>query len=194
VARLYRQSVEDMGALKRLAQLQATELDEARDAEPGKIPHEIRFGELAHFHRVPHTPYYGTADATPLYLIVLHEAWTWLGDDALLRAYREPAKRCLEWIDRYGDLDGDGFQEYRTLSAENPAYNPLSYQWGSVWPHDNGIIALGFKRYGFAAEAARVVRGVVDAAACFASVRRPEARLLDQVLGPASQPRGSERG
>ena len=300
-----------LGALKKLAMFQATEIDDWRDAEPGKIPHEIRFGELAHFHLVPHTPYYGTADATPLYLIVLHEAWKWLGNDSLLRDYRDVALRCLDWIDRYGDLDGDGFQEYRTrssqgyenmgwkdsgdacvypdgsqvkqpkalcelqgyvfdawmrmaevfdalgeqqrasmlrnkatdlkkrfeqrfwcedigyyafmldsgkqpvrtiasnaghllwsgiasrehaakvvkrlfepdmwsgwgirtLSTHNPAYNPFSYQLGSVWPHDNGIIALGAKRYGFAGEAAGIARDISEAASFFVSYRLPE--------------------
>jgi len=62
----------------------------------------------------------------------------------------------------------------RTLSARNPAYNPFSYQRGSVWPHDNGIIALGFKRYGFVAEAARVARDISEAASYFASYRLPE--------------------
>jgi glycogen debranching enzyme len=62
----------------------------------------------------------------------------------------------------------------RTLSAQHPAYNPLSYQCGSVWPHDNGIIALGFKRYGFAAEAAGLAHDIVDAAAHFVSYRLPE--------------------
>jgi glycogen debranching enzyme len=62
----------------------------------------------------------------------------------------------------------------RTLSALNPAYNPFSYQLGSVWPHDNGIIALGFKRYGHAAEAARVARDISEAASCFQSYRLPE--------------------
>jgi glycogen debranching enzyme len=62
----------------------------------------------------------------------------------------------------------------RTLSADNPAYNPFSYQRGSVWPHDNGIIALGFKRYGFAAEAARVARDISEAASNFVSYRLPE--------------------
>jgi len=299
------------GALKKLAELQAIASDDYRDADPGKIPHEIRFGELAHFHRIPHTPYYGTADATPLYLILLHEAWKWTGEDALIREYRDVALRCLEWIDRYGDLDRDGFQEYktrssqgcenmswkdsgtaivypdgsqvkapkalcelqgyvfdawmrmaelfdqlgeapranelrrkaaelrhrfeerfwsedigfyaltldpdkrpvrtiasnpghllwsgmvprehaarvvkrlmepdmwsgwgiRTLSAHNPAYNPFSYQRGAVWPHDNGIIALGFKRYGFAAEAARIARDISGAASYFVSYQLPE--------------------
>jgi glycogen debranching enzyme len=106
------------GALKKLAELQATAVDDWRDAEPGKMPHEIRFGELPHFQRIPHTPYYGTADATPLYLIALHEAWKRLGDEALLREYRDVAVRCLEGIDWYGDLDGDGFQEYQTRSPQ----------------------------------------------------------------------------
>ena len=238
----------------------------------------------------------------PLYLIALHETWKWTGDRELVESHLDIAERCLEWIDRYGDLDGDGFQEYqtrsprglrehglercerrgrlprrqpseatqgavraarvrlrrlaadgrdlrglgrarasrrayderrasckprfeerfwcedlgsycfgldpkktpiktvasnaghclwsgiatpehaarvverlmqpdmwsgwgiRTLSSENPAYNPFSYQRGSVWPHDNGIIALGFRRYGFAAEAARVFRDISEAA------------------------------
>ena len=79
--------------------LQATKEDPARDAEPGKIPHELRHGELAHFGAVPHTPYYGTADATPLYLITLHEAWKWTGDRA---ARREPPRRrrALPRVDR----------------------------------------------------------------------------------------------
>jgi glycogen debranching enzyme len=62
----------------------------------------------------------------------------------------------------------------RTLSSRNPAYNPFSYQLGSVWPHDNGIIALGFKRYGFAGEAARIARDISEAASCFVSYRLPE--------------------
>ena len=80
--------------------------------------HEIRVGELAQRKLIPHTPYYGTADATALYLITLHEAWKWLGDDQLFRDHEAIAKRCLEWIDHYGDLDGDGLQEYQTRSPQ----------------------------------------------------------------------------
>ncbi|HEU5102612.1 MAG TPA: glycogen debranching N-terminal domain-containing protein [Roseiflexaceae bacterium] len=107
-----------VGTLHALAQLQATAADDWRDAQPGKIPHEIRFGELAHFGKVPHTPYYGSADATPLYLITLHETWLWTGDRALIERHRDTAERCLEWIDRFGDLDNDGFQEYLTRSTQ----------------------------------------------------------------------------
>ena len=299
------------GTLQRLADLQATEIDDYRDAEPGKMPHELRSGELAHFRRIPHTPYYGTADATILYLITLHEAWKWLGDDLLFPHYEDVVRRCLEWIDHYGDRDGDGFQEYqtrsargyenmgwkdagdaviypdgslvkgpkalcelqgyvfdaklrtadgaeyfghaehaaqlrkeaaelqirfeeqfwcedlgyyayaldgdkrqvktiasnpghllwsgivrperaeqvvrqllkpdlwsgwgiRTLSQRNPAYNPFSYQNGSVWPHDNGIIAMGFKRYGFAKEVGMIARDISEAASHFRFHRLPE--------------------
>lgn len=300
-----------LGALQRLAEYQASERDDWRDAQPGKILHEVRFGELAHFRRVPFTPYYGTADATILYLIVLSETYRWTGDRTLLQTYREVAERCLGWIDRYGDLDGDGFQEYktfsqpgyenlgwkdafdavmyadgtqvqqpkalcelqgyvydarvrlaevfqalgeqqraedltgqaqelkrrfnelfwmedegcfafgldadkgritsiasnagqclwsgiadpekaartarrllqddmwsgwgiRTLSEQNPAYNPFSYHCGSIWPHDNGIIAEGFKRYGLVEETYQVVRAVFDAIEHFEAYRPPE--------------------
>jgi glycogen debranching enzyme len=105
-----------LGALKVLAKWQATERDDYRDAEPGKIHHELRLGELAHFKLIPHTPYYGTADATPLYLITLHSAWMCTGDRTLLTEHLATAERCLEWIDKYGDHDGDGFQEYQTRS------------------------------------------------------------------------------
>jgi glycogen debranching enzyme len=299
------------GVLDVLGKLQATEVDDYRDAQPGKILHEIRFGELAERKLIPHTPYYGTADATALYLITLCEAWKWLGDDNLFLRHQNVAQKCLEWIDHYGDMDGDGLQEYqtrspqgyenmawkdagdsvmypdgrpvpgpkalcelqgytydawlrmavvfehfgqleaatrlrrkaeelrqrfeqlfwcddtgfyayaldpdkkqvktiasnpghllwsgivsreraarvaarllapdmwsgwgiRTLSSENPAYNPFSYQNGSVWPHDNGIIALGFKRYGLSEEVAAIARDISEAASYFVFYRLPE--------------------
>jgi glycogen debranching enzyme len=299
------------GALQWLAEYQATKRDDYRDAQPGKILHEMRFGELAHFHSIPHTPYFGTADATILYLLVLSETYRWTGDVDFLKHYCKAAEACLEWIDLYGDLDGDGFQEYktfsslgyenvgwkdagdsvvyadgsqvkqpkglcelqgyvydakvrmaevfhvlgdearsatllqqaetlksnfnsvfwmedescfaygldpdkklitsiasnaghclwsaiadqdkaertvrrllqedmwsgwgiRTLSSKNPAYNPFSYHLGSIWPHDNGIIAAGFKRYGLPDEANQVIRGIFDAARRFEAYRLPE--------------------
>jgi len=299
------------GALDVLGALQSKERDDRRDAEPGKILHEIRYGELAHFKLIPHTPYYGTADATPLYLVLLHAAWRATGDRALLERHLATAEACLTWIDTCGDRDGDGFQEYetrspdgyenmgwkdsgdsvlypdgslvkgpkalcelqgyvydawrrmaeiydvlekpdrasalrvkaadlyrrfneafwdeefgflayaldgdkrkvltvasnaghclfsgivapqyaervvrrllapdmntgwgiRTLSSRHPAYNPYSYQNGSVWPHDNSLIALGFKRYGFDREVAEIARGISDAASHFLSNQLPE--------------------
>jgi glycogen debranching enzyme len=317
------------GTLDLLGSLQAKDEDDYRDAEPGKILHEIRYGELAHFKLIPHTPYYGTADATPLYLITLHAAWRATGDRALLERHLETAEGCLSWIDNYGDRDGDGFQEYqtrspvgydnmgwkdsgdsvvypdgslvtgpkalcelqgyvydawlrmaeifdelgksgraaalrakaaalfkrfnedfwdedsgfyafaldgnkkkvltvasnpghclwsgivpparagkvvkrlmapdmwsgwgiRTLSALHPAFNPYNYQTGSVWPHDNAIIALGFKRYGFGVEAAKIARDISDAGGHFlfnqlpelyTTIQRDEASFPVQYLG-----------
>ena len=300
-----------LGSLKRLGQLQSTESNDFKDAKPGKIAHEIRLGELAHFNKIPQTPYYGTADATSLYLIGLHEAWRWLGNEDLLKEYLPVAEKCLAWIDQYGDIDGDGFQEYlklsekglenqgwkdsddaivypdgsvvrgskalcelqgyvydawlrmaeifkavgrhadsdkllakaedlkcrfnekfwsepdqffalaldgekkqvnslasnighglwsgivdedhaskvvqrlmephffsgwgiRSLSAKHPAFNPHSYHCGSIWPHDNGIIALGLKRYGFTDEVGKVARDISRAASYFEGNRLPE--------------------
>jgi glycogen debranching enzyme len=299
------------GALEVLGKLQAKERDDYRDAEPGKILHELRYGELAHFKMIPHTPYYGTADATPLYLVALHAAWRATGDRALIDRHLPNAEACLTWIDKYGDRDGDGFQEYqtrsaagyenmawkdagdsvmypdgtlvrgpkavcelqgyvydawlrmaeiydeldnmrranalrrkaamlfkkfneafwdeksgfyayaldgdkkkvlsvvsnvgqclwsgiiaperaakvvkrlmrkdmwsgwgiRTLSADHPSFNPYNYQTGAVWPHDNSLIALGMRRYGFAAEAAAVARDISRAASYFLLNQLPE--------------------
>src|ERR671932_1000448 len=100
-------------ALSVLAELQATEDDPLVDAEPGKIVHEVRRGKAA---TTWFSAYYGTADATPLWLVLLSEVWRWTDDAALVRDLKQPALRALEWIDRYGDLDGDGFVEYRRRS------------------------------------------------------------------------------
>ena len=100
-------------ALEVLAELQAKEDDPSIDAEPGKIVHEVRTGKAAkHWFRT----YYGTVDATPLYLVLLSEVWRWTGDRALMNRLREPALRALEWIDKWGDRDGDGFVEYQRRS------------------------------------------------------------------------------
>ena len=106
------------GTLDVLGSLQATERDDYRDAEPGKIMHELRLGELAHFKLVPHTPYYGTADATMLYLIVLHVAWRCTGDAGPPGAsISRRQKDASNGSTNYGDRDGDGFQEYATRSS-----------------------------------------------------------------------------
>jgi glycogen debranching enzyme len=102
-------------ALHTLAELQSQVDDPTIDAEPGKIVHEVRNGLGA---RAWFPAYYGTLDATPLYLVLLSEVWRWTDDAALVQSLKEPALRAIEWIDRYGDLDGDGFVEYLKRSAK----------------------------------------------------------------------------
>jgi glycogen debranching enzyme len=99
-----------------LAAYQATEVDDRRDAEPGKILHELRTGEMAGAGELPHTPYFGSVDSTPLWLILLGETFDWTGDRALLDRLWPNALAALEWIDTYGDRDGDGFVEYERRS------------------------------------------------------------------------------
>ncbi len=299
------------GALRRLSGLQATSDDPERDMEPGKIPHEIRHGELAQLGILPFQPYYGTHDATSLFIIVLSYLYHWLGEEDLLRRYLPNAEAALAWIDQSGDRDHDGLQEYktrsthgyynqgwkdagdamlhadgsiaplsiaaielqgyvydakvrmaaiydlldrpadaarlgrearrlyervndrlwweaegtyylgldgkkrpiesvasnpghllmsgivpvdraarlvrrlmaddmwsgwgiRTLSSEHAGYNPFSYHTGSVWPHDNAIIAGGFAHYGYHTEAAAIAKGMFDASERFQANRLPE--------------------
>jgi glycogen debranching enzyme len=113
---------------------QATEWNDFRDSEPGKILHELRHGELAYFGERPHSPYFGTADATPLFLVVLDEYERWTGDLDTVRQLEGPARAALEWVERHGDLDGDGYIEYRTR-------NPLTGLANQCWKDsENSIV------------------------------------------------------
>ena len=102
--------------LSTLAAWQATEDDPSRDAEPGKILHELRTGEMARHGEIPHTPYYGSVDSTPLWLVLLGATFDWTGDRGLVDRLWPNALAALDWIDRYGDRDGDGFVEYERRS------------------------------------------------------------------------------
>ena len=105
------------GALERIGERQATADDPWRDAEPGKLVHEVRRGPLSELDVIPQSAYYGTQTTPAMYVLVLSELWHWTGDTALLARYRDVALSAMEWARRYGDRDGDGFLEYSTRSA-----------------------------------------------------------------------------
>ncbi|HEY7481446.1 MAG TPA: glycogen debranching N-terminal domain-containing protein [Gemmatimonadales bacterium] len=107
-----------IATLRYLATRQGNREDPYTEEQPGKILHELRRGEMARTGEIPHVPYYGTIDATPLWLILLHETWRWTGDSGLVRELLPNADRALQWIARYGDLDGDGFVEYARTSEK----------------------------------------------------------------------------
>ncbi|MGD7008874.1 glycogen debranching N-terminal domain-containing protein [Metabacillus sp. 84] len=109
------------GTLKTMASTQGTKVDPWRDEQPGKIMHEMRFGELANTDQVPFTPYYGTIDATPLYLILLTEYVRWTGDLQLAEELMDSVVKALTWIDEFGDRDGDLFVEYHQESSNGIA-------------------------------------------------------------------------
>jgi glycogen debranching enzyme len=296
--------------LRLLAGRLGLEHDDERDEQPGKVLHELRVGEPAALGETPFARYYGSVDATPLFLCLLGHHANWSGDLDLFRELREPANAALEWIDRYSDLDGDGLVEYRrrsphgletqgwkdsadgvpdhageplmppvalvevqgyvirakrqmarlfeldgdgaraerlraeaaaleaqlkrfwleepggyaigldgdkrpgaaltsnqghllwadavteeralgirdvlmsedmftgwgvrTLARSHPAFNPVGYHTGSVWPHDSAMIAFGLRRYGFDEDFTRIFEGLLEAASRFDGYRLPE--------------------
>jgi glycogen debranching enzyme len=297
--------------LRLLAGRQGTREQDFRDEQPGKILHELRIGELARLREIPHTPYYGSIDATPLFLVLLARLARWTGDLGLFRELRSNVDRALDWIDRDGDPTGRGYVAYesavehglvnqgwkdsgdaivdadgnlarppialaevqgyvyaakrevaelferdgdadranrlrreaaelrerferdfwsddlgcyvlalaadgrpcqvptsnagqvlwsgiaseehartvaqrlldddlfagwgiRTLSSGAKAYNPIGYHLGTIWPHDNGLIAEGFRRYGLDDEALSLFTALVEASTDFPQQRLPE--------------------
>jgi glycogen debranching enzyme len=116
--------------LRVLAARQATLRDDFHDREPGKILHELRFGELTANGKLPYSPSFGTADATPLFLVLLDEYHRWTGDDALIRALEPNARAALAWITDSGDLDGDGYVEYHRRNSDTGLVNQC---WKDSW-------------------------------------------------------------
>jgi len=128
--------------LEALTAWQAKERDDFRDAEPGKILHELRLGELTMLGERPHSPYFGTHDATPLFLILLDEYERWAGDRDFVRSLQPAAMKALDWMERYGDRDGDGYLEYQTRSKEGLANQCWKDSWNSILFKD-GTVAKG---------------------------------------------------
>jgi glycogen debranching enzyme len=106
------------GALDAVAASQADRDDGWRDAEPGKLIHEQRSGPLAALGLTPRDAYYGSQTTPAMFVLALSEIWHWTGDDEYLRRYLDAARRAMDWARRFGDLDGDGFLEYRKRSPQ----------------------------------------------------------------------------
>jgi glycogen debranching enzyme len=129
--------------LRVLGTLQGQKEDDFRDEEPGRILHELRFGELVAFGERPHSPYFGASDTTPLYLVLLDEYERWTGDAALVRELEPNARAALEWIDRFGDRDGDGYVEYERRNTETGLENQCwKDSWNSILFADGSMSKL----------------------------------------------------
>jgi glycogen debranching enzyme len=129
--------------LRVLAARQAEERDDFHEQEPGKILHELRFGELTALGERPHSPYYGTADATPLFLVLLEEYHRWSGDTELVRTLEPGARAALAWIEDSGDADGDGYVEY---ACRNHVTGLVNQCWKDSWDaiqRADGTLAKG---------------------------------------------------
>ena len=124
------------GVLEFLAHTQATGHDSARDAEPGKILHEARSSEMARTREIPFGRYYGTVDATPLFLVLAGAYWRRTGDNDLVRKLWPHVLAALQWIDKHGDVDGDGFVEYARKSADGLTQQGWKDSQDSVFHRD----------------------------------------------------------
>jgi glycogen debranching enzyme len=116
--------------LQALGEWQGTRVDDFRDEDPGRILHEMRYGELAAFEERPHTPYYGNADATPLFVVLLDEYERWSGDRKLVRALEYEARAALNWIDEYANLQGNGYISYKRRNEKTGLENQC---WKDSW-------------------------------------------------------------
>ncbi len=113
-----------------LGERQGTRVDDFREEDPGRIPHENRLGEMTAFEERPHSPYYGTADATPLYVVLLDEYERWTGDTALARRLEPVARAALNWIDDFADLQGNGYISYQRRNRKTGLENQC---WKDSW-------------------------------------------------------------
>ncbi|PSH03746.1 MAG: amylo-alpha-1,6-glucosidase [Acidobacteria bacterium] len=127
--------------LRVLAHHQASHVDDWRDAQPGKILHESREGEMTRCGEMPFGPYFGSIDSTPLFLILLSETFNWTSDEELVREMLPHAYRALDWIENYGDLDGDGFIEYQKRSPRGLVNQGWKDSWDAIIHNDGQVAA-----------------------------------------------------
>lgn len=170
------------GVLGYLAETQAAEEDETRDAEPGKIIHEIRHGEMAATKEVPFGQYYGSVDSTPLFLILAGAYVQRTGDLEFVKTIWRNIEAAMEWIDKYGDRDGDGFYEYSKRSANGLIQQGWKDSYDSIFHRDGSlaeppIVLCEMQGYVYAAK---------QAVAAFCG-HLGHAELRDRLLGEARE-------
>jgi glycogen debranching enzyme len=154
--------------LRALGGLQGTRVDDFRDEDPGRILHEMRFGEMTAFEERPHSPYYGCADATPLFVVLLDEYERWTGDTRLVRDLELEARAALRWIDAYADLQGNGYISYRRRNEETglenqcwkDSWDSISYRDGSLPGFPGATCELQGYAYDAKVRGARLARRV----------------------------------
>ena len=131
--------------LRVLGAWQGSRVDDFRDEDPGRILHEMRYGEMTAFEERPHSPYYGSADATPLYVVLMDEYERWTGDSKLVRDFEPQARAALNWIDHYADLQGNGYVSYKRRNEKTGLENQCwKDSWDSISYHDGTL--PGFPR------------------------------------------------
>ncbi|MET8525831.1 glycogen debranching N-terminal domain-containing protein [Micromonospora sp. NPDC005172] len=152
--------------LRILASLQGSRFDDFRDEDPGRILHEMRYGETAAFEEQPHSPYYGSVDATPLFVVLLDEYERWSGDVALVKELEQECRAALKWIDSYADLVGTGYIWYERRNTETglenqcwkDSWDSISYSDGTLPPFPRATCEVQGYAYDAKVRAARMAR------------------------------------
>jgi glycogen debranching enzyme len=154
--------------LRALGERQGTRIDDFRDEDPGRILHEMRFGEMTAFEERPHSPYYGSADATPLFVVLLDEYERWTGDTKLVRDLELEARAALNWIDEYADLQNNGYISYKRRNEETglenqcwkDSWDSISYRDGTLPGFPRATCELQGYAYDAKVRGARLARSV----------------------------------
>ncbi|MBQ1071652.1 amylo-alpha-1,6-glucosidase [Micromonospora sp. C31] len=152
--------------LRVLASLQGTRFDDFRDEDPGRILHEMRYGETAAFEEQPHSPYYGSVDSTPLFLVLLDEYEKWSGDVGLVMELERECRAALKWIDDYADLLGNGYIWYERRNTDTglenqcwkDSWDSISYRDGKLPPFPRATCEVQGYAYDAKLRAARLAR------------------------------------
>ncbi|GIJ11175.1 amylo-alpha-1,6-glucosidase [Micromonospora andamanensis] len=174
--------------LRVLASLQGTRFDDFREEDPGRILHEMRYGESAAFEEQPHSPYYGSVDATPLFVVLLDEYEQWSGDAALVKELEQECRRAFKWIDDYADLVGNGYIWYERRNTDTglenqcwkDSWDSISYRDGTLPPFPRATCEVQGYAYDAKMRGARLAREFWDDPAYAEQLEREAAALKER--------------